>query len=333
MDFPVCTAHIALSTSLSSYNTTAKIYPSIPNTRAWACGSSRVYWIVERDGQLTRPTIPVGQMHESALSYRDKTGQEQQDLIRSVQEREHKRNRVPTANVQTTAAAGSATTYAEQRPWLERTRWEITYRNRDRGLHRCLIQIPYLSSYRRPAMPPYLLASAARVPGLFADIVSPYEDEMKINEILNAVDVVMDRCEETVHSTSRNLLCWLKTCLVDRQIPLAIKKALAFCFRVYCMDAKQRERLIGVHFNKKLYRFLDTVWHHKDLVHDFLVAERIAEVEQLDEEAGEDEMHVEYEDMDINENAYGDLVTGDDDDDDDDDDEDDGDLYNTSEDC
>ncbi|KAJ4257311.1 hypothetical protein NW764_016307 [Fusarium oxysporum] len=198
-------------------------------------------------------------MHESALSYRDKTGQEQQDLIRSVQEREHKRNRVPTANVQTTAAAGSATTYAEQRPWLERTRWEITYRNRDRGLHRCLIQIPYLSSYRRPDMPPYLLASAARVPGLFADIVSPYEDEMKINEILNAVDVVMDRCEVTVHSTS-------------------------------------------------------------------------PEVEQLDEEAGEDEMHVEYEDMDINENAYGDLVTGDDDDDDDDDDEDDGDLYNTSED-
>ncbi|KAJ0126584.1 putative Allergen Asp f 7 like protein [Fusarium oxysporum f. sp. albedinis] len=66
--------------------------------------------------------VPVGQMRESTLSRRDKTGQEQQDLIRSVQEREHKRNRIPTTNVQSTAAAGSATMYAEQRPWLERTR-------------------------------------------------------------------------------------------------------------------------------------------------------------------------------------------------------------------
>jgi hypothetical protein len=48
-------------------------------------------------------------------------------------------NHGPTANIQTTVAAGSATTYAEQWPWLERTRWKITYRNRDRSLHRCLI--------------------------------------------------------------------------------------------------------------------------------------------------------------------------------------------------
>ncbi|KAL9566932.1 hypothetical protein ACKAV7_008701 [Fusarium commune] len=318
--------------------------------QAWACGSSRVYWIVERDGQLTRPTVPVGQMRESALSLRDKNGQEQQDLIRSVQEREHERNRVPTASVQTTAAAGSATTYAEQRPWLERTRWEITYRNRDRSLHRCLIQTPYLSSYSRPDAPPYLLASTARVPSLFADIVSPHEDEMKIIGILNAVDVVMDRCEETVRSTSRNLLCWLKSnhpnisyskpfTLVKHASSTTkyrslLKKALAFCFRAYRMDAKQRERLIGVRFNKKLYRFLDAIWHHKGLAHDSLVAGRIAEVEQLHEEAGDDEMHVAYEDMDINENAYGNLMNGEDDDDDDDDGDgnNNDDLYNTSED-
>ncbi|KAJ9414771.1 hypothetical protein QL093DRAFT_2212015 [Fusarium oxysporum] len=143
MDFPVCTYRtINLTLIIQHYSQDLPEYPQHPrrSTRradieayfeyvylqAWACGSSRIYWIVERDGQLTRPTIPVDQMRESALSYRDKTGQEQQDLIRSVQEREHKRNRVPTAHVQTTAAVGSATTYAEQRPWLERTRWEIT---------------------------------------------------------------------------------------------------------------------------------------------------------------------------------------------------------------
>ncbi|KAI3587211.1 hypothetical protein IWW34DRAFT_874998 [Fusarium oxysporum f. sp. albedinis] len=90
------------------------------------------------------------------------------------------------------------------------------------------------------------------------------------------------------------------------------------------MDAKQRERLIGVRFNKKLHYFLDAIWRHKDLAHDFLVADGIDEVEQLDE----DEMHVEYKDMDMNEDVYGDLMNGDDDDNDDDD----GDPYNTSED-
>jgi hypothetical protein len=83
-----------------------------------------------------------------------------------------------------------------------------------------------------------------------------------------------------------------------------------------------------VRFNKKLCYFLDAIWHYKDLAYDFLAAERVA---KMDKEASEDEMRVEYEDMDLNENVYGDFVTGDDDDDDDDN-ENDSDLYNTSED-
>jgi hypothetical protein len=77
---------------------------------------------------------------------------------------------------------------------------------------------------------------------------------MKINEILNAVDVVMDRCEETVYKTSYNLLCWLKSnypyILYSKPFMLVkyalstvkycslLKKAVAFCFRVYRIDAK-----------------------------------------------------------------------------------------------
>ncbi|KAH6950300.1 hypothetical protein BKA56DRAFT_506560, partial [Ilyonectria sp. MPI-CAGE-AT-0026] len=167
------------------------------------------------------------------------------DLIRSVQEREYQRNHGPAADMQT-SAAGSATMYAEQQPWLERMRWEITYRNRDRSLHRCLIQTPYLSFYGRPDVPPYLLASAARVTGLSTDLVSPCEDEIKIDGILKAVDVVMDRYEETVHRTSCNLLCWLKSnhphipysklfilvkyALSTTRYCLLLKKVLAFCF-------------------------------------------------------------------------------------------------------
>ncbi|KAJ9412636.1 hypothetical protein QL093DRAFT_2548381 [Fusarium oxysporum] len=122
MDFPVCTYRtINLTLIIQHYSQDLPEYPQHPrrSTRRADIEAYFEYVYLQawpRDGQLTRPTIPVDQMRESALSYRDKTGQEQQDLIRSVQEREHKRNRVPTAHVQTTAAVGSATT----------TRWEIT---------------------------------------------------------------------------------------------------------------------------------------------------------------------------------------------------------------
>ncbi|KAI3573173.1 hypothetical protein IWW34DRAFT_757208 [Fusarium oxysporum f. sp. albedinis] len=72
----------------------------------------------------------------------------------------------------------------------------------------------------------------------------------------------MDRCEETVHSTSRSLLCWLKSnhpympyskpfTLVKHassttRYRLLLKKALAFCFRAYRMYAKHRESRAAV---------------------------------------------------------------------------------------
>ncbi|EXA28963.1 hypothetical protein FOVG_19471 [Fusarium oxysporum f. sp. pisi HDV247] len=115
--------------------------------QTWASGSSRSYWIVERDGRLVRPAVPA-------------------DDGRGLVAREYQGNRrlVPgpdNAGDAQTAAADSATTYAEQRPWLERTRLETTYKNRDRSLLRRLIQTPYLQLHGRSDAPRYLLASAA----------------------------------------------------------------------------------------------------------------------------------------------------------------------------
>jgi hypothetical protein len=136
--------------------------------QAWASGSSRASWIVERNSRLVRPAVPEGNIRGLVLSGQDRTGDEQQDLINSVQAREYQRNRrlvdgPGLADDTQTVAAGSTTTYAEQRPWLERTRWETTYKNRDRSLLRCLIKTPYLQLYGRPDAPPYLLASADQV--------------------------------------------------------------------------------------------------------------------------------------------------------------------------
>ncbi|WKT53744.1 Ankyrin repeat [Fusarium oxysporum f. sp. vasinfectum] len=228
--------------------------------QTWASGASRAYWIVERDGRLVWPAVPVGSIRGLVSSGQDRTGDEQQDLIDSVKAREYQRNRrlvdgPGLAGDTQTAAAGSTTTYAEQRPWLERTRWETTYKNRDRSLLRRLIQAPYLQLHGRPDAPPYLLASAARVPGL---------------------------------------------------------SALAFCFRAYRMDAKQRERFVGVRFNKKLDSFLNAIWHHEDLANSPLTAlgaypiEDATQAQQQAEEMGV--MRIEYEDMDMDGSVYEDLA-------------------------
>ncbi|WKT53721.1 hypothetical protein QSH57_004305 [Fusarium oxysporum f. sp. vasinfectum] len=270
----------------------SKTCPTTPNTRGdvagrqtsrhfeyvylqtWASGASRAYWIVERDGRLVRPAVPVGSIRGLVSSGQDRTGDEQQDLIDSVKAREYQRNRrlvdgPGLAGDTQTAAAGSTTTYAEQRPWLERTRWETTYKNRDRSLLRRLIQAPYLQLHGRPDAPPYLLASAARVPGL---------------------------------------------------------SALAFCFRAYRMDAKHRERLVGVRFNKKLGGFLHAIWHHEDLANSPPTAlgaypiEDATRAQQQTEEMGE--MRIEYEDMDMDGSVYEDFGEVDDDSEEEDDDSD-----------
>ncbi|KAH7180117.1 hypothetical protein BKA60DRAFT_65313 [Fusarium oxysporum] len=98
---------------------------------------------------------------------------------------------------------------------------------------------------------------------------------------------------------------------------LLLKKALTFCFRAYRMDAKQRERLIGVRFNKKLDSFLNAIWHHEDLANSPLTAlgaypiEVAGQAQQQAEEMGE--MRIEYEDMDIDGSVYEDLGKADDD--------------------
>ncbi|EXL63739.1 hypothetical protein FOPG_19988 [Fusarium oxysporum f. sp. conglutinans race 2 54008] len=71
------------------------------------------------------------------------------------------------------------------------------------------------------------------------------------------------------------------------------------------MDAKQRERLVGVRFNKKFGGFLHAIWHHEDL---------------QAEEMGE--MRIEYEDMDMDGSVYEDLGEADDDSEEEDDDSD-----------
>lgn len=93
---------------------------------------------------------------------------------------------------------------------------------------------------------------------------------------------MMDRCEETVKKTSRNILCWLKSTRPLSTYPkpfslvrqpsstkkyrLLWKKALLLVFRAYRLNPSVREKLTGIRLRKKLVGLLDLIWNHASWV-------------------------------------------------------------------
>ncbi|KJK73483.1 hypothetical protein H634G_11276 [Metarhizium anisopliae BRIP 53293] len=162
--------------------------------------------------------------------------------------------------------------FAEQRPWLERTGWEETFRKKSRHLLAALVSVPRYG----PDAKPYLLLRKG-VDGLEEDLVSPASDELRIAQILRLFDPMMDRCEETAKKTSRNVLCWLKSVRLQSSYPkpftlvrqpsstrkyrVTFKKALAFVFRIYRLDPSIVRKTIDVQLRKRTLVLLDRIWH------------------------------------------------------------------------
>ncbi|KAK2470259.1 hypothetical protein H9L39_17876 [Fusarium oxysporum f. sp. albedinis] len=81
--------------------------------------------------------------------------------------------------------------FEEQTPWIERTGWDKTYHGRSRDVLTALAAV----SLSRGAGPHLLGRQGTN--GLQEDIVSTMEDERKIAAVLEALDALLDRCEET----------------------------------------------------------------------------------------------------------------------------------------
>ncbi|KAJ0132052.1 hypothetical protein HZ326_24855, partial [Fusarium oxysporum f. sp. albedinis] len=152
------------------------------------------YWIVEYRGTTTRP---IG-------------GKDVYSHLRGAFKRERRLQQGLIANEVDTSAKISTSTFTDLRPWLERTGWEQTYQNFDHGLLRNLTTMPSsLSSVRGVVLSRARSGATHTTSG--EDLISSAGDEQKIAAILVAVDMVMDRCEQTARTTSRNLLCWLRS--------------------------------------------------------------------------------------------------------------------------
>ena len=178
--------------------------------------------------------------------------------------------------------------FAEESPWIARTGWEEMFHGRDRQLLAALIAMPRRERVPYPSPPlsspppssaallslPLPLVMARRgVCGLEDDLVSSAEDEQKIAMITRLVDPIMERCEETIRNTSRNILCWLKSVKLTwpTQEPFMLvrmpnsaygyclvhKKFLAFVCRAYRLGRRDQKWLIGPRFGDEVTRSLD----------------------------------------------------------------------------
>jgi hypothetical protein len=155
-------------------------------------------------------------------------------------------------------------------PWLERTGWERTYEGIDRVLLRNLTS----------ARPPLSAGLSRIVPKSLSGHDSSHGDhEQKIAALLVVVDMVMDRCEHTARTTSRSLLCWLRSVRPHgcygkpftfvgkvasrKKYIMLLKRFIAMVFRAYCLPAEIRRRKAGILFKKSQMRLIATIWKHR----------------------------------------------------------------------
>ncbi|KAH6689252.1 hypothetical protein BKA61DRAFT_717673 [Leptodontidium sp. MPI-SDFR-AT-0119] len=210
--------------------------------QTWTHGASRRYWIVKKNGSTIRPSA----------RQRERARAEEQERTQST-------NTI-------------APTLAGTRPWMERTRWEITYQGFRRDILRSLTEMPWGSPWID-----HVLGPSSNPTDL--GLVSPQDDEAKIALLIVAVDHVLDRCEETMQHTGRTILCWLRstkpqTCYPKPFTLVALKSSkkkyrqllkrfFAFTFCAYRMPVDVRRRLTGIRFKKEQLHQMRAIWEHR----------------------------------------------------------------------
>ncbi|KAH7460546.1 hypothetical protein FOMA001_g19484 [Fusarium oxysporum f. sp. matthiolae] len=106
---------------------------------------------------------------------------------------------------------------------------------------------------------------------------------------MSAIDAVMDRCEQTARTTSRSLLCWLRSvrpyvCYVKpftfvgkaesrKKYIRLLKRFIAMVFRAYNLPADIRRRRAGIRFKKAQIRQISALWNHEIWKHSNALAD------------------------------------------------------------
>ncbi|KAH7111691.1 hypothetical protein B0J13DRAFT_404246, partial [Dactylonectria estremocensis] len=165
--------------------------------------------------------------------------------------------------------------FANVSVWLQRTQWPRVYKDVRRDILLAMTQLPARKVDSIPRQDRILGQGLCEGD---PNIISPSADEDKIRCFLGAIDIMLDRCEETAQHTSRVLLCWLVSSKLQtyrpRPFPLAIeentrrryrtlwKRFITFIIRAYRMPAALREDEVRVQLRPELMRQLRCLWEH-----------------------------------------------------------------------
>jgi hypothetical protein len=147
------------------------------------------YWVIEKNGSNTRP---VGRT-------------DTYNHLKEVLEREELCIKNQKASIEQGPVA-PALSFTEIRPWLEWTDWLNTYKKVYRNLLRLFIIVLTFS----PSYIGLLFGRARSGTGrvqLVIDVVSSADNECKIAAIAAAIEKVIERCEQTVRTISKTVLC------------------------------------------------------------------------------------------------------------------------------
>jgi hypothetical protein len=230
--------------------------------QSWCSGPNRSYWVVERNGSTMRP---IG-------------GRPVQETMISIRQRELAYRQQKEGGDDSGGRSAVELLSTGRGPWLERTGWQDTYRDMDLTILTKLILMP--DSWPSRSNKDFFLGHHS-VRGQREDLISPASDERRIQVLLNLFDHVMDRCEITARSTSRNLLCWLRStrplaCYTKpfllvgsnsstKRYRRLFKQCIAFALRVYRINPEARGIVVGNRLSRKQLRLLEILWHHPAL--------------------------------------------------------------------
>ncbi|KAG4279169.1 hypothetical protein FPRO04_13669 [Fusarium proliferatum] len=234
------------------------------------------YWIIEHAGSTVRP---VG-------------GKEAHDHLEDIFERERGRQRL-LKEINMTDGTGmgrntQSTRFTDLKPWLERTGWEQTFQGVDLELLRNLTAVPSLATSRQ-----CLVLKAGRdlpaYPHREEQMTSSSANESRMAALMSAVDAVMDRCEQIARTTSRSLLCWLRSVRSHifyvkpftflgkaesrKKYIRLLKRFIAMVFRAYKLPADNRRRRAGIRFKKAQIRQISALWNHEIWKHSNALAD------------------------------------------------------------
>ncbi|EGU84550.1 hypothetical protein FOXB_04933 [Fusarium oxysporum f. sp. conglutinans Fo5176] len=157
--------------------------------------------------------------------------------------------------------------------WPERTQWRVIFENARRDILRAMTRLPDRHSLKSD----YVMVQGCQQGDLC--IRSSYVDEQKISCTMRALDLVIDRCENTVRYTSRTLLCWLSSpkLHIYRETPFCLvaeksseiryrvlqKRFLAFVIRLHRMSNALQGEVANFQLNTVLSARLERLWSHE----------------------------------------------------------------------